>query len=105
VPTPKRTFTYDEACSLMPEVRRLTDLAFQRFQALGHHGPIVVESPAGQIVQQWAQDVSALGAEVKGLWLVDFDNGSGYYCWQHPEAGLHHYHSYDVGFQGRMRIQ
>jgi len=25
------------------------------------------------------------GLEVKGLWLVDFDNGSGYYCWRYPK--------------------
>jgi hypothetical protein len=41
---------------------------------------------------------------VKGLWLVDFDNGSGYYCWRYPELRLEYYHSYDGGFGSRMRI-
>jgi hypothetical protein len=36
---------------------------------------------------------------------VDFDNGSGYYCWRHPEAGLEWFHSYEEGFGGRIRIQ
>jgi hypothetical protein len=46
-----------------------------------------------------------MGIEVKGLWLIDFDNGSGYYCWRYPEESLQFYHSYEDGFRGRMRIQ
>jgi hypothetical protein len=42
---------------------------------------------------------------VKGLWLVDFDSGSGCYCWQWPEQRLEFYHGYDEGFAGRARIQ
>lgn len=57
------------------------------------------------VVQSWAQDLIARGLEIKGLWLVDFDNGSGYYCWRYPEERLDFYHSYDEGFGGRMRIQ
>ena len=53
----------------------------------------------------WARALVARGLEVKGLWLVDFDNGSGYYCWRHPEAVLQFFHSYEEGFGGRMRIQ
>jgi hypothetical protein len=49
--------------------------------------------------------MEAFGADVKGLWLVDFDNGSGYYCWRWPEPELAHFHGYDEGFSGRVRIQ
>jgi hypothetical protein len=49
--------------------------------------------------------MEALGVEVKGLWLVDFDNGSGYYCWQWPEEGLEYFHGYEEGFEARSRIQ
>ena len=35
---------------------------------------------------------------------MDFDNGSGYYCWQYPEEGLQYYHTYEEGFRGRTRI-
>ena len=49
--------------------------------------------------------ISRLGIEVKGLWLIDFDSGAGYYCWRHPETGLHFFHSYEDGFRGRMPIQ
>ena len=36
-----------------------------------------------------------LGIDVKGLWLIDFDNGSGYYCWHYPEEGLQFFHTYE----------
>ena len=45
------------------------------------------------------------GLEAKGLWLVDFDNGEGYYCWSYPESSITHYHGYDDGFAGRISIQ
>ena len=41
---------------------------------------------------------------VKGLWLVDWDCGDGYYCWRYPEASIAHFHGYDDGFNGRMPI-
>lgn len=105
----KKIFTYDEARALFPALRRLTDEAHARSQALqsasdpeGRTGS--VQARLEGIVSEWAQAVMALGIEVKGLWLVDFDSGSGYYCWQHPEDGLDFYHSYEDGFRGRMRI-
>ena len=55
-------------------------------------------------VTAWAEAVQDLGAEAKGLWLVDFDAGSGYYCWKYPETTVSHYHGYDEGFAGRMKI-
>jgi len=57
------------------------------------------------IVDGWADRIREMGLEAKGLWLVDFDNGDGYYCWQHPEESLSHYHGYEEGFAGRMKIQ
>jgi len=56
-------------------------------------------------VSRWAREMEALGLEVKGPWLVDFDTGAGYYCWKWPEAELAHFHGYDEGFEGRVRIQ
>ena len=44
-------------------------------------------------------------SQAKGLWLVDFDNGEGYYCWSYPEPAITHYHGYDDGFAGRISIQ
>ena len=56
------------------------------------------------VIERWSREMEALGAEVKGVWLVDFDTGSGYYCWRWPETALDHFHGYEDGFDGRMRI-
>lgn len=106
----KKIFGYDEARALLPEVRRLTEEAQKRAEAVqsgadpeGRAGG--VQPMLDAIITEWARALNALGVEVKGLWLVDFDNGSGYYCWQYPEEALDFYHSYEDGFGGRMRIQ
>jgi hypothetical protein len=94
-------FSYTEAAALLPEVRRLTEDAYRRVEALGAEpGP-----QADALITEWAQSLVEQGLEVKGLWLVDFDNGSGYYCWQYPEPALRYFHSYEDGFKGRMPIQ
>jgi hypothetical protein len=104
----KKTFSYSEARALLPRVRAITEAAFERVQAI--EGRPAAAEQAGQaevdqVVAEWARGVMELGLEVKGLWLVDFDNGSGYYCWRHPEDDLLYFHSYEEGFRGRMRIQ
>lgn len=66
--------------------------------------PGALQAEADLAFQGWASAMHARGIEVKGLWLIDFDNGSGYYCWVWPETKLEHYHSYTDGFSGRMRI-
>jgi hypothetical protein len=106
-------FTLEEANALLPAVRRLTDQAVHDAESLARRmqkvGPgdaqyeHLDESLNARIVR-WAADIEALGAEVKGLWLVDFDAGDGYYCWKHPEPTVAHYHGYTEGFAGRMKI-
>jgi hypothetical protein len=64
-----------------------------------------VDARIQQLIERWKREMEALGAEVKGVWLVDFDNGSGYYCWRWPETTVDHFHGYEEGFGGRSRIQ
>jgi hypothetical protein len=99
----KKIFSYEQAAELLPHVQELTGDAVARVEAMD-------EATAGdddyeRIVQQWADSVMALGIEVKGLWLIDFDNGSGYYCWKHPESSLQYFHGYEEGFGGRVKLQ
>jgi len=109
--TERRTFTYEEAAALVPEVRRLTEEAHRRVSEIEEAagaGQLPEEEArrrAGDVVTDWARDLVSRGIEVKGLWLIDFDNGSGYYCWKYPEASLQYYHTYEDGFGGRVRIQ
>jgi hypothetical protein len=98
-------FSYEEAMLLLPEVRRLTEEAFTQVEAIGEEETEGAEPRTRQVVSRWVAAMEAHGLTVKGLWLVDFDNGSGYYCWRYPEPALMFYHSYEEGFRGRMRIQ
>jgi hypothetical protein len=98
-------FSYEEASVMLPEVRRATEEAYRGVERLATSGGRAAQAEADAIVQAWAQALLARGLEIKGLWLVDFDNGSGYYCWRYPEERLDFYHSYEEGFGGRMRIQ
>jgi hypothetical protein len=107
----RKVFTYDEALALMPQVCRLTEDAYRRVAALGARftprgpQPEAARDEVDEIVRGWAEALVRLGLEIKGLWLVDFDNGAGYYCWRYPEPALQYFHSYDDGFGGRIRIQ
>jgi hypothetical protein len=101
----KRTFTFEEAAKLLPAVRERTRRAIVKIEALGGEG----EEPDGpgtkDIMLSWAREMTELGIDVKGAWLVDFDSGDGYWCWRWPEETLDYYHGYDEGFAGRVRIQ
>ena len=102
---PRKVFSYEEAAQLLPVVREETEGAYRRVESLAASATASARAEADEVVQEWARGMLARGLEVKGLWLVDFDNGSGYYCWRYPEPGLQFYHSYEDGFGGRMRIQ
>ncbi|HUP46202.1 MAG TPA: DUF2203 family protein, partial [Thermoanaerobaculia bacterium] len=90
----KKIFSYEEAAALLPDVRRLTGEAVARVDELAEDA---VDEYQG-VVERWASEVMSLGIEVKGLWLIDFDNGSGYYCWQWPEPSLQFFHGYEEGY-------
>ena len=57
-----------------------------------------------RVVERWVERCHRLGAIAKGLWLVDFDTGTGYLCWSFPEAKVEHFHSYETGFKNRKKI-
>jgi hypothetical protein len=98
----KKFFSYEDAAALLPEVQRLTAAAVDDVEALANDAS---REEAQRIVAGWAESIMQLGIEVKGLWLIDFDNGSGYYCWQYPEESLQYFHGYDDGFGGRVKLQ
>lgn len=105
----KKIFTYEQAAALLPEVQRITSAAVEEIENLTRIDTGAEETSASlaryeEIVSRWAAAVLELGIEVKGLWLVDFDNGSGYYCWRYPEPGLQFFHEYETGFGGRVQL-
>jgi hypothetical protein len=109
-----RNWTLDAAREIIADVRKRTQRAVQESDELVAERDVMppkaperakADERIQAVVSRWAREMEALGLEVKGLWLVDFDNGSGYYCWQWPESDLAHYHGYDEGFDARVRIQ
>jgi hypothetical protein len=107
-------FSLDEARALLPRVKLLTADAVRRAEHLTSQLHTVAEddpqhatlsAALGEVVNAWANELQTMGLEPKGLWLVDFDNGEGYYCWCYPEPGITHYHGYADGFAGRVTIQ
>ncbi len=64
----------------------------------------VMEERIAKAIDTWHTKVEKLGGEPKGLWLVDFDNGYGYYCWKFPETEIQYWHGYRDGFSGRKMI-
>ena len=63
------------------------------------------EEELKSIIENWFEQIQSLGALVKGLWIVDFDNGNGYYCWKFGEEELLYEHSYESGFNQRKLIE
>ena len=106
-------FSLAEARELLPQVKHVTADAVRRVAALAaqlhglaeddpDHAPL--SAALRGVVDEWAEQVQLLGLEAKGMWLVDFDNGDGYYCWSYPEPTIAHYHGYREGFEGRLKI-
>lgn len=107
-----REWTLEGARAVLADVRERTERAVAEAERLvlaregaGAAESARVDAQIQSVIERWAHEMEALGAEVKGVWLVDFDTGSGYYCWRWPETALDHFHGYEEGFAGRTRIQ
>ena len=112
--TPKRQWSLEAAREVLSDVRARTEQAAGQVDAVleqvAEHAPEsserqVADLEIQRIIARWALAMEAFGLEVKGPWLVDFDSGSGLYCWRWPEEKLEYFHGYEEGFQGRIRIQ
>jgi hypothetical protein len=106
-----RVFSYEEALAMFPVVRDRTRDAVRELEELvasasqgGEAGGEKLEGDYREVVERWADEIQSLGCHVKGLWLVDWDSGDGYFCWKYPEPALGHFHGYEDGFAGRVPI-
>lgn len=109
----KRLFTLEEARKLLRVIRRVTNHSYIEVQrksvALSYiEDPLKkadLEESIVKIFQDWRAKIRKLGCEGKGMWLVDFDSGDGYYCWQYPEENIEYFHGYYEGYRGRVKVQ
>ncbi|MDO8527326.1 MAG: DUF2203 family protein [Deltaproteobacteria bacterium] len=92
-----KIFTLEEARHLLPLVKRVTmeavNLVEQLKKRIEEFDPDPSQRPYYEhelslIVDRWSQKIQKLGCEPRGLWMVDFDNGQGYYCWSFPEEDV-----------------
>lgn len=114
VPESGRIFTKQEADKLLPRVMEMTKICeeqiseLQRSVDLGEVSSEQKREVMNQIdnkVNNWAQNVTSLGIHAKGLWLVDFDSGDGfYYCWKLGEDELSFMHGYGETFADRRPV-
>lgn len=109
-----RRFTLAEASRLLPLVYRLTDDVSREVKGLVHcletlpdkksDRALELEARVDGLIQKWQGKINKLGAHPKGLWLVDFDHGAGYFCWKFPETAISYEHGYQDGFSGRKLL-
>lgn len=109
----RRTFTREEAEDLLPVVRRITEKVSQEIADLQEqiryvpHTEQLYHRLYSQIelsVRRWAIKISKLGCEPRGMWLVDFDSGSGWFTWRLGDEGLAFFHSHEA-VRGDMGAQ
>lgn len=106
-------FDLEAVHRLLPSVQTLTagaaeraDEVVSKAQRFEERDPrrSMLEHTLRDIVEEWAHRIAEMGAEAKGLWLVDFDNGTGYWCWKHPEPSIEYCHAYEEDFSRRRLI-
>jgi hypothetical protein len=111
----RKTFGLPEARTLLPIIYRFTEESsrevknqINRIDAYSdktHPSVAIIEEEINQIITKWQQKIEKLGAAPKGLWMADFDNGEGYYCWKYPEVEIKYWHGYQDGYSGRILIE
>lgn len=108
-------FSADQVRKVLPTIYRVTEDSNKELKALmnqikalgaGYNPRISeLEDQVNAVVEKWNHKVSRLGAKPKGVWMADFDNGQGFYCWKFPETDILHFHGYNEGFTGRKRLE
>ncbi|MBL7688061.1 MAG: DUF2203 family protein [Bdellovibrionaceae bacterium] len=107
----RSVFNLSEARAVLPVVSRLTKQYSERVQnlikeieGLKTESPRadLLESEAGRLIQEWQSKIQKLGGLPKGMWIVDFDSGDGYFCWKFPEKSIQYWHHYRDGFTKRV---
>lgn len=110
----KTLFKLDEAQEILPVIWRITNEANTTFQRLSAQlerareansdKAETIDREIEELVASWKLKLRKLGVSPKGLWLADFDNGTGYFCWKFPERQISHWHGYQDGFLGRRPL-
>ena len=99
----RRHFTEDEANEILPVVKRITERAALTVEDLQEQLKWIpsdeplhrrLSSKLESAIKIWAAKISRLGCEPRGIWLVDFDAGEGWFSWRYGEESLSFFHSH-----------
>lgn len=111
----RKIFKRNEAQDSLPLIYHITDETNKRVKKLMHRLHVLqgtdvvlaseIEKEINKEVSKWQSKIQKLGAVPKGMWLADFDSGSGYYCWKFPEVEIKYFHGYQDGFSGRIELE
>ncbi len=109
-----KSFSLDQAQELLPLIYGITEESSKNTKYLmaciealpdkKSARALELQEQINTIIDRWQNKIERLGAKPKGLWLADFDNGNGYYCWKFPEVKILFKHGYQDGFTGRILI-
>lgn len=111
---PKR-FTLLEAKELLPKISIITADAVKKTvpmfneiesrEKLQQCVPDDITLALQDVVDLWSDEIRKLGAIPKGLWMVDFDFGEGFYGWKWGEEDILYFHPYHQSFEERQPIE
>ena len=111
---PRKIWTLEEALEVFPRIKEITEDFYKRANSIikllterifPENEMERMEDEIQELVRVWNFSMLEYEVDVKGIWLVDFDNGKGYYCWKVGEEDLLYEHSYEEGFAGRKLIK
>jgi hypothetical protein len=109
-----KIWTLEEARDIFPKVKQITKEYNERTLELSilirdtilpENKMEEMEEEINDLIREWADLIRSMDIDAKGVWLIDFDNGKGYYCWKIGEEELLYEHSYEDGYAGRRLIQ
>lgn len=112
--TSKKIWSLEEAQEVFPRIKKITEDFYNKAYKISkllseniypENEMERMEAEVHEIIRIWNFTMLEFEIDVKGVWLIDFDNGSGYYCWKIGEDDLLYEHSYEDGFAGRKLIK
>ncbi len=108
-----QVFTWEEASHLLPLVKKITqknhffvNSLIAQYESLKGTGQSTdhIELKINIAIKNWQTKIEKLGANARGLWIVDFFAGNGYYCWKFPEEQIKYWHKHSNEHCSRSRV-
>lgn len=112
--TRDKLFDLAEAKALLPLVQAVSKRQFSKLSPTQDRlNKMLANDPRRKVyehefelyVSQWRSKVIQLGAQVTGLWTVEFDVGEGCLCWRYPELSLNYFRKHGAAFSERVKLR